>query len=102
MARHNAIAAIVGRYDTLWKHGSAVWRHDSTLKSICSDLDREEIDIPGSWKAGKTLSLKNIKLKGWHDALELGFKKLVMDQLKYSLQIVIEKTAEPMQAENSR
>jgi len=92
MDRHNSIASIVGRHDSYWENGSTRWRNDSNLKSICTDLDQSEIDIPKNWKTAKTPSLTGLRLKGWGDALELGCKKLITDQIRYSLEMVRKKT----------
>jgi hypothetical protein len=92
--RHNAIAETVGRHDVRWKVSSKAWRrNDATLKSICTELDQGEVDIPESWRTGKTPSLKRIRLKNWSDALHLGFKKLVIDHITYSLDMVLKKAA---------
>jgi hypothetical protein len=92
MHRHKAIAGIVGRHDSNWENGSRGWRADSTLKGICTDLDHREIDIPENWKTAKTPSLTRVPLKGWADALELGYKKLITDQIRYSLEMARKKT----------
>jgi hypothetical protein len=90
--RHNTIAAIVGRHDAHWRNGSRAWCRHSTLKEICIDLDQAEIEVPESWRTGKTPSLKGVKLKGWCDAVELGYKKHVVDQVRYSLKMTMNKT----------
>jgi hypothetical protein len=58
------IAEAVGKHDARWKDGSkASRRNDATLNSICTELDRREIDIPENWRIGKTLSLRNLLKK---------------------------------------
>jgi len=100
--RHNTIAETVGRHDARWKVSSKAWRrNDATLKSICTELDQGEVDIPESWRTGKTRSLKGVKLKNWSDALHLGFKKLVIDHITYSLDMVLKKAAPaPMETQS--
>jgi hypothetical protein len=68
--RHEAIADVVERHDGRWRNGSKVWRQDSILESICTELDQAEIDIIEQWRKGKTPSLNGITLKNWRDALE--------------------------------
>jgi hypothetical protein len=87
--RHNSIADIVVRHHPTWEKGSADWKKDSTLKGICTDLDAADIDIPDNWRTGTTPSLNEVKLKSWSDALDLGYKKLVIDQIRYSLDVVL-------------
>jgi hypothetical protein len=90
MRGHNAIAKAVSRHDPRWRMGSKAWR--AALEGICKDLDSEGIDIPGQWKTGTTLSLKSTELKSWFDALDLGFKKLVIDRIRYSLKMVLKRS----------
>jgi len=92
--RHDAIANIVGGHDARWKNGSGAWRKDFTLKGICVALDQAEIDVPATWKTGKTQMLKEkqVTITGWRDAFDLGFKKLVTDQIRYSLRMAMKKT----------
>ena len=108
--RHLAIAEIVSKHAKHWEAGSTLWARDSALKSICTDLDQAEIDIPLNWKNGKPspkskkqsrtshlpqhnaagtrASHDTVKLKGWSDALALGYKRSVVDQIRYSLRLV--------------
>ena len=86
-ARHSAIGESVGRHAN-WKGGSKNWRSDFLLKSICADLDQTKIDIPKNWRTGRTPSLKGVRLRSWVDALELGYKKLIADQIRYSLDML--------------
>jgi hypothetical protein len=83
---HNSIAEIVGRHDPIWNAGSKHWRGNHALKRICTDLDGADIDVPENWRTGATPSLTEVKLKNWSDAFELGFKKLVVDRIRYSLE----------------
>jgi hypothetical protein len=85
--RHNAIADIVEKWCPGWKMGSMAWRH-TVLKSICLELDQGEIDTPRGWRTGRTASLNGIKLKGWAEAFELGYTKLITDAIRYSLRMV--------------
>jgi hypothetical protein len=71
------------------RNGFRRWGKDSTLKGICTDLDVAEIDVPESWRTGATPSLNEVKVKSWTDALDLGYKKLVIDQIRYSLAVVL-------------
>ena len=87
MDLHVAIAETIGRYDARWKEGSTGWCNDSNLVRICADLDKGEIQIPAPWKKGTTGSLNGLPLKDWTDALDLGYKKLITDQLRYSLKM---------------
>jgi hypothetical protein len=112
MQRHLAIAEIVSRYAKHWEAaGPKRWARDPALKSICTDLDQAEIEIPQNWANGKpspkgkkqsrtggllphnaagTRATPDIvKLKGWSDAIALGYKRLVVDQIRYSLGLVI-------------
>ena len=91
--RHNTVADIVGQRYAPWRSGSTGWRKDSVLKSICADLDRHEIAIPETWRTGKTKSLKDVRVTGWGDALDLGYKKLITDHIRYSLGMALKKTA---------
>ncbi len=105
--RHLASAEIVSKHAKHWEAGSTLWARDSALKSICTDLDQAEIDIPLIWKNGKPspkgkkqsstshlpqagtrASHDTVKLKGWSDALALGYKRSVVDQIRYSLRFV--------------
>jgi hypothetical protein len=111
MQRHVAIAEIVTKHAKHWEGGSALWARDLVLQKICIDLDQAEIDIPLNWKngkpapkgkkqlgtrhlrqhnaAGRTASADTVKLKSWSDALALGYKRSVVDQIRYSLRLVI-------------
>jgi len=95
MARHHAIVESIGRQDPHIKNNSKRWRMDSALKNICIDLDHDEMDVPSNWSAGRTPSLGEVKLAGWCEALELGSKKLVADQLSYSLRMVFRTSGTP-------
>jgi hypothetical protein len=47
-------------------------------------------EIPEPWKkGGKTKALGGAKAKSWSDALQLASKKLVIDQIKTSLKMVL-------------
>lgn len=85
MVRHQKIASVVDQYAPGWRTGSTSYRHEAVLKRICRGLDEAEIDIPPSWKAGRTPSLNGVRLKNWEDALDLGGNKLVADQIRTSL-----------------
>jgi hypothetical protein len=91
LKRHNSIADIAERHDPRWGHGSGHWRQDSILMAICTDFDGAEIDVPDSWRTAATPSLNGVKLKSRSDALELGYKKLVIDQIRHSLAIIRKK-----------
>jgi hypothetical protein len=90
MGRHSLIAGIVERHCPGWRNGFRAWRKDSILRSICNTLDEQEVEIPQGWRTGHTPSIreKDIKVTGWCDALDLGFKKLVVDHILYSLKMV--------------
>ena len=83
--RHTSISEIVARHDGGWRNGSKAWRSSALLKEICADLDQAEIDVPRGWRTGKTRCLGGIKVPSWSDAINLGYKKLVVDQIQYSL-----------------
>lgn len=93
--RHKAIAHVVERHSAGWRTGSRSWRNDSLLKRICADLDQSEIDIPPNWRKGNGTTLNGIRLKGWDEAWELGCKKLVIDQIRYSLKMVLKAGGNP-------
>jgi hypothetical protein len=95
MSRHNAIAHAVKLHSPKWRPGRQPWRDDSLLRSICADFDQGGISIPTNWRAGTTISLKGVKLKGWVNAWELGYKKHITDQIHYSLGMVLKKTTAP-------
>lgn len=92
--RHNAIAQVVEQHCAGWRTGSRSWANDSLLR-ICADLDQSEIDIPPNWRIGKGTTLNGIKLTSWGEALELGYKKLVTDQIRYSLDVVLKAGGNP-------
>ena len=75
------------KYDGHSQSGSTFWSNDAILKLICSDLDQAEIDIPKGWRIGETVSLGGVKLTNWSDALTLGYKKLVVDNVRYRLKM---------------
>lgn len=85
--RHKSIADIVGNYDPDCLKKSNRWKQASILKDICAGLDGAEIDIPDSWRRGATPSLKEMKLRDWGDTLQLGHKKLIVDQIRHSLEM---------------
>jgi hypothetical protein len=85
MDRHQKIAAVVERHAPGWRMDSGVYRKQAALEKICLDLDAAEVDIPKSWKSGGTPALNGLKVRNWEEALELGTRKLVADQLRTSL-----------------
>src|ERR1700681_2528712 len=85
LERNQTIAVIVGRYDGRWWNGSSFWK--PSLSSICADLDRAQIAVPSSWLRGRTLALvsSRVDVRGWEEALDLGFTKLIVDEIRYRL-----------------
>jgi len=85
--RNRDIADIINQYDDRWWDGSALWKREPSLSIICAHLDREEILVPPSWPEGKTPQLleHGVDANSWHEALDLGFRQLVIDQLRYHL-----------------
>jgi len=81
------IADIVGLCDPRWRDGSRLWRQKSSLKQICADLYIAKVRAPASWLEGRTLALSKIGLdaRTWEEALNMGFHRLVIDQLRYHL-----------------
>jgi len=92
LERSRKIADVVARYDPGWSNRPSLWRRESVLTQICIDLDQLNIDVPASWREGLTPSLLRIglDLRGWSDALDLGFKKLVTGQIQRCLRRAIE------------
>jgi hypothetical protein len=88
MVHHDKIATVVNRHAPNWRVGSNAYRNETLLEEICRDLDEAGVDIPKSWKNGLTPSLKGVKVRNWQEALELGTKKLVADQINTSLKTV--------------
>src|ERR1700674_4857809 len=83
---HKQITEICARYAT-WRKGCNSWGNTASLKRICAELDQHQIPIPERWKTGRTESLRRIgiHLNGWSDALDLGYDRLVVDQIRYSI-----------------
>jgi len=88
MDRHTVIVEIVERHAPNWRTDSRAYCKDSIVESICTDLDTAEIAIIDNWRLGKTRSLDGSRLKNWCDALDIGSKKLVTDQIRTSLNAV--------------
>src|SRR6266566_2809604 len=83
--RHQTIAEAVGRHYPGWRKGSSGWGQDSVLQRICKDLDGSGVGVPETWRSGKTASLNGIRVRDWSEALDLGYKKLVRDAIRYAL-----------------
>jgi hypothetical protein len=93
MARHEKIAAVMDRHAPGCRIRSTAYRNQTVLEKICRNLDEVGVDIPKSWKNGRPPSLAGVKVRNWEEALELGSKKLVADQLRTSL-VTIRRHAE--------
>lgn len=99
MDRHKAIAEIVTRHAPTWRQGSNEWKRRDVLPSICTDLDNAAsldeaglYEIPEPWReGGKTAALGGARANGWSDALQLGSRKLVTDQINTSLKMVLKR-----------
>jgi len=89
--RNRDIANIVNVYDDRWWFGSKLWK--SELGRICTDLDRAQIAVPPSWTEGRTQQLLQfgVDARSWCEALDLGFRQLVIDQIRYHLQRCLRK-----------
>ncbi len=85
--RDRQIADIVNEHDGRWWNGSSLWKSDPLLSAICADLDRAQITVPSSWPEGRTPQLfeHGVDAESWYEALDLGFKQLVVDQIRYHL-----------------
>jgi hypothetical protein len=85
--RNRRIANIVGQHDGRWWNRSPLWKREPSLSLICAELDQANIAVPSNWREGRTRSLSRLglDLRGWTDALDLGFRTLVIDQIAYNL-----------------
>ena len=83
---HKQITESCARYTTWWR-GYNSWGNKASLRQICAELDQHQIPIPERWKTGRTESLRRIgiHLNRWSDALDLGYDRLVVDQIRYSI-----------------
>jgi hypothetical protein len=92
LERNRKIADVVARHDPGWSNRPSIWKREAVLTQICKDLDESKIDVPSSWREGLTPSLFRVglDLRGWSDALDLGFKNLVKAQIQRCLSSVIE------------
>ena len=90
--RNRKIADVVAQYNPGWSHRPAIWKREAVLTQICIDLDQSNIDVPSSWREGLTPSLfrMGLDLRGWSDALDLGYKHLVIAQIQRCLSRTIE------------
>ena len=86
--RSRKIANIVYRHDGRWWNGSRAWKREPSLSCICAGLDHAEIPIPSSWRQGRTPALSRIglDLRGWADALDLGYRRLAVGVIDYHLE----------------
>jgi hypothetical protein len=85
---HRRITEIVAKYARQSRPVSfAAWPLKRNLREICTELDELQIPIPRNWKEGRTESLRRLglHLNGWSDALDLGYKHLVIRQIRYSI-----------------
>jgi hypothetical protein len=89
MDLHWRIVAVVERHAPNWR-SSNQWRSASTLKQICTDLDKDEIEVPERWRRGATQALDGAPANRWVEALEIAKtgKKLVADQIRTSIEAV--------------
>lgn len=89
MGLHCLIVAIVERHAPHWRT-SGNWRDANTLKKICTDLDRDEVAVPGRWVRGETQALGGARTTRWLEASEIATtgKKLVADQIRTSIEAV--------------
>jgi hypothetical protein len=85
--RSRSIANVVGQHDRRWMKGSNLWKSEFSLRNICRDLDRANIEVPKKWLEGRTPSLlwNGVDIRNWEEALDMGFKQLVNRQLRYHL-----------------
>ena len=81
------IANIIVKYDGRWWNGSSLWTREPLLSTICADLDQAQIAVPSGWPQGRTPQLLayGVDAKNWQEALDLGFKQLVIGQIRYHL-----------------
>jgi hypothetical protein len=85
---HRRITEIVAKYARQSRPVSfAAWPLRGHLAEICAALDELQIPIPRNWKEGRTESLRRLglHLNGWSDALALGYERLVVWQIRYSI-----------------
>lgn len=85
--RNRKIADIVNEHDGRWWNGSSQWKREPLLSRICSDLDEAHIAVPSSWLEGRTPQLLEfgVDADSWHEAVDLGFRQLVIDKIRYHL-----------------
>jgi hypothetical protein len=98
MKRHCALEAMVSKHAPNWRKESDSWKRTSVLHLICQDLDAASasdqshlFDIPARWRTGVTKSLRGMKVGGWQAALQMGYRKLVIDQIAASLRMVLKR-----------
>jgi hypothetical protein len=89
MDLHRRIVATVERHAPKWRT-SHQWRDVVTLKRICADLDKDEIEVPERWRKGETEALDRAPTNKWVEALDIAKtgKKLVADQIRTSIKAV--------------
>jgi hypothetical protein len=85
--RSRSIANVVSQHDRRWSNGSTLWKSDFLLTHICRELDRANVLVPANWPAGRSpsLFLHGVDAGRWEEALDMGFKALVTNQLRYHL-----------------
>lgn len=92
MVRHNEIAEVVGKHDPHWRTKEKQWRSDEVLEKVCKDLDDSLVPVPSNWTSAQRAKQGRV-LETWVWAFEIGEKRLVRENISYSLQKIQESEA---------